>query len=69
MPFVSGVGLLGFDEFFLLSLGQGGCMMGNFPVCAEGFELRASEGWVIISFYLLRNAHGKSGEHMLNQPF
>ena len=68
MPFVSGVGLLGFDEFFLLSLGQGGCMMGNFPVCAEGFELRASEGRAIISFYLLRNAHdGKGGEHMVNQ--
>jgi hypothetical protein len=42
-------------------------MMGNFPVCAEGFELRASEGTVIISFYLLRNAHGgKGGEHMVN---
>ena len=45
-------------------------MMGNFPVCAEGFELRASEGRAIISFYLLRNAHdGKGGEHMMNQSF
>ena len=45
-------------------------MMGNFPVCAEGFELRASEGQAIISFYLLRNAHdGKGGEHMVNQHF
>ena len=39
-------------------------MMGNFPA---GFELRASEGTVITSFYLLRNAHGgKGGEHMVN---
>jgi hypothetical protein len=45
-------------------------MMGNFPACAEGFELRASEGRAIISFYLLRNAHdGKGGEHMVNEPF
>ena len=45
-------------------------MMGNFPVHAEGFELRASEGRAIISFYLLRNAHdGKGGEHMVNEPF
>jgi urease gamma subunit len=45
-------------------------MMHNFPVCAEGFELRASEGQAIISFYLLRNAHdGKGGEHMMNQSF
>jgi hypothetical protein len=37
-------------------------MMGNFPTCAEDFELRASEDRVIISFYLLKNAHdGKTG--------
>jgi hypothetical protein len=45
-------------------------MMSNFSVCAEGFELRASEGQAIISFYLLRNAQdGQGGEHMMNQPF
>jgi hypothetical protein len=49
-------------------------MMTNFPVCSDGSELRASEGQVIISFYLLRNAcDGKGGEHMvsgetLNKP-
>ena len=58
--------------YYSLALGAVGnyCMMGNFPVCAEGFELRASEGTVITSFYLLRNAHdGKGGEHMMNQSF
>ena len=70
MPFVLGVGLLRFDVFFLLFLVGNSCMMGNFPVCAEGFELRTSEGRAIISFYLLRNAHdGKGGEHTVNQPF
>ena len=45
-------------------------MMGNFPVHAEGFELRASEGRAIISFYLLRNAHDdKSGEHLVKSTF
>ena len=52
--------------YYSLALG----VLGNFPVCAEGFELRASEGQAIISFYLLRNAHeGKDGEHMMNQSF
>jgi len=37
------------------------CMVGNFPMCAEGFELRANEGRSIISFYLLRNAHNGKG--------
>jgi hypothetical protein len=42
-------------------------MMGNFPASAKGFELRASEGRGIISFYLLRNSHdGKGGKHMVN---
>lgn len=37
-------------------------MKGNFPICAEGFELKPSEGWTIISVYLLRNAgDGKAG--------
>jgi hypothetical protein len=45
-------------------------MMDNFPVCAEGFELRASQVRAIISFYLLSNKHnGKGGDHMMNQPF
>ena len=39
-------------------------MMGNFPMCPEGFELRASEGRAVISFHVLRNAYdGKGGEH------
>ena len=72
MSFVLGVGLLGFNVCFLFSLALrvvgNSRMMHNFPVCAEGFELRASEGQAIISFYLLRNAHdGKGGEHMMNQ--
>lgn len=33
------------------------CMVGNFPMSAEGFEMKGCEGRVIISFYLLRNAH------------
>jgi hypothetical protein len=45
-------------------------MMGNFPVHAEGFEFRASEGRAIISFYLLRNAHDdKSEEHLVKSTF
>jgi hypothetical protein len=45
-------------------------MMGNFPVCGEDFELGASEGRAIISFYLMRNAHdGKGEKQMVNQPF
>jgi hypothetical protein len=43
------------------------CMVGNFPVCARSFELRASEGRAIMSFYLLRDDHdGKGGEHMVD---
>jgi hypothetical protein len=78
LTFILGVGLLEFDVFFLLFLYPGGCGEfpddDHFPVCADGSELRASEGQVIISFYLLRNAcDGKGGEHMvsgetLNKP-
>ena len=71
MSFVLRVGSLGFDVFFLLFLDPESCgyscMMGNFQVCAQGFELRASEGRVIICFYLLRIAHdGNGGEDMVN---
>jgi hypothetical protein len=45
-------------------------VMENFSMSVEGFELRASEGSVIISFYLLRNVHdSKGGDHMVNSPF
>ena len=59
-----------FYYFLALEVMENSCMMDNFSVCEEGFELRANEGQAIISFYLLRNAHdGKGGEHMMNQPF
>lgn len=64
------VWLLGFDLFYhslaLMVVGNP-CMVGNFSMCAEGFELRASEARAIISFHLLRNVHDGSGrEHMVN---
>jgi hypothetical protein len=31
--------------------------------------LRASEGRAIFSFYLMKNAHSKGKEHMVNEPF
>lgn len=65
------MGVLGLVRFFYYSLAlsfvRNLCMVGNFPVYADGFELRASEGKAIISFYLLRNAYNVKGrEHMVN---
>lgn len=55
LSFVFEIGFQGFDVLFLLFLEGNPCMVNNFPTCAEGFELRASEVREIIRFYLLRN--------------
>lgn len=66
MSFVLEVGLFRFELFFPPFLGSDGIVT-NFPLCT-GVTL--SEGKVIISLCLLRNAHdGKGGEQMMNEPF
>lgn len=66
LSFVLDVELSVFEMFFTLFLGPES-MVDNCPLCAEGVELRDSEGKVIISFYLLRNAYDvKCVGHMMN---
>jgi len=57
-----------YSFYYSRALRVGGPLYGGqFPNVCRGFELKASEGRTIISFYLLRNVHdGKSEEHMVN---
>ena len=57
--------------FFLipwpLGIMRNSCVVDNFPLRVEGFELEAGRGRSIIRFYLLTKDHdGKGGENMVN---